>query len=324
MKNVLKLLLAYFLVLLIGCFVGTVIVSEFFTTLHFIVGKKQVFFSVKNMLESFIVVIPLVLVICPMMLCFYVSRHNSKKASSVITYIILSLLTWLILFPAYLTFSKKFSPTLTQYFVRTDSSPSNDAILSSGYFRKYGRFVFYHAPNGNSEIDALSINMDGSNQTNMISEQQNVSEKLLEQSFPFDDLLIRDALSFPILPIFFGGYINIVSNARSAWGAGVIYWLYFAIFGVALCSVYAFVGMSGWKIINSIAVVFWTIAIVVLNGAYYSVLKDLISFPSWLPDFFSNIPNAPLVLVNFLIFFIFLIVGIISAIRQASKRRHAA
>lgn len=323
MKNVLKLLLAYFLVLLIGCVVGTVIVSEFFTTLNFVVGEKQVFFSTKVMFESFIVIIPIILIICPMMLCFYISRHNFKKTPTIITYIILSLLTWIVLFPTYLTFSKKFSKTLVHYFVRTASSPSENITLSGEYFRKDGRFIYYHIGDDNSEIDAIAINMDGTNQTNMIRETHDASNELGKKSFPFDDILIRDAMSFSIMPVFFSGYIGILSNARLSWDSGVVSWLFFAIFGAALCSVYAFVGMSSWKIINSIAVVFCTIAIVVLNGAYHFILKDLIRFPR-LPGFLSNIENAPLVLANFLVFFIFLILGIISVARHTSSERGVA
>lgn len=322
MKNVWKLLLAYLLVLLIGCVIGTVIVSEFFTALHLVVGEKQVFFSVKNIFESFIVVIPLILVICPMMLCFYISRHNSKKVSVVITYIILSLLTWIVLFPAYLTFSRKLSSTIAQDFVKTDASPSRKVLLSSEYFRRDGRLIYYHINDELSdiEIDAVSINMDGTNQTNMIRETLNASEELGKKSFPFNDILIRDAMSFFMIPPFFYGYINILSNAHAAWNSGIVSWLFFAIFGAALCSVYAFVGMSNWKIINSIAVVFWTMSIVVLNGAYYSVLRNLIRFPQF-PGFLNNIENAPLALANFLIFFVFLVIGIVAAVIRSAKGR---
>lgn len=325
MKNVLKLLLSYFLVLLIGCIVGTIIVSEFFTTLHLVVGRKQDFFSARVMLESLIVVIPIILIICPMMVCFYISRHNFKKVSTVITYIILSLVTWIVLFPTYLTFSQKFSKSISQYFVKTSSAPNADVLLSSGYFRKDGRFIYYHIDNelSGTETDAVLMNMDGTNQTNMIRETHDASEMLGNQSFPFNDVLIRDALAFPLLPTFFNGYINILSNAHAAWNSGIFSWIFFALFGAALCSVYAFVGMSSWKIINSIAIFFWTAIIVVLNGSYYSILSHLIQIPR-LPGFLADVENAPLALANFLICFIFLILGIISVVRHSANERNEA
>lgn len=325
MKNVLKLLLAYFLVLLIGCVIGTIIVSEFFTTLQLVVGKRQEFFSTQVLLESLIVVIPIIIVICPMMVCFYVSRHNSKKISTVITYIIICLVTWIVLFPAYLTFSQKFPRNIAQYLSNKSSVPSRNLLLSSEYFRRDGRFVYYHIRDDLSEIDieAVAIDMDGSNHTNMIMEMRYASELLQKQSFPFDDILIRDAMSFSMIPPFFNGYINILSNARSAWNSGIFSWLFFALFGAALCSVYAFVGMSSWKIINSIGIIFWTVAIVALNSSYYSTLRNFIKIPQ-LPGFLANIENAPLALANFLFFFIFLLIGIISAARHAASRRSEA
>lgn len=335
MKNALKMTLTYFMFLLIGNLFGIIIIVEFLATVGLIAGRTQTLLTGDIFMRAFFIVAPLIIVFSGTYLALYAVRHHAKKLVAAVTYMIICLFTWAVVFPAFLTFAKA-NPFLSQIESVEKLAELNDAPLTKNYFRKTGKFIYYStfensADNSTTMInpatglvekktDAVVIHMDGTSPESMMHEVSSVSDILKEQAKPFTDTLIRDTMSYEFLPEFYRGFDLLMQNATKAWDTSILSWVFFALFGVALCSVYAFIGISHWRIINTLTVIVMSAFIVIYNFLYFTGFFSFINI-SW-NGIFSQIENPLLVIANFGVAFIFTLIGlIVSIVRSAKERR---
>lgn len=335
MKNALKMMLSYLLFLVIGILVGIVIIVEFLATVGLIAGRTQTLFAGDIFMRAFFIVAPVIIVGSGTFLALYAVRHHAKKVIAAITYIFLCALTWGIVFPAFLIFAKS-NTFLTQVESVENLAEINDEPLSKNYFRKAGKFIYYitnEFDNSNNavainpetglvekEIDSVVIYIDGTHPEMMMYEVSNVSEILKEQAEPFTDILIRDTMSYELLPEFYRSFDFLMKNAIDAWEGGIIHWIFFASLGVALCSVYAFIGMSRWRIINTLSVIMATVFIMICNYLYLIGIFPAINIP-W-GGVFDQIKHPLLALANFGVAAVFIIFSLIVSLVRSVKNRN--
>lgn len=333
MKNALKMMLSYLMFLIIGTVVGIIIIVEFLATVGLIAGRTQPLFASEIFVRAFFIVAPVIIVGSCTFLALYAVRHHVKKVASALTYTFLCLLTWLVLFPAFLVFAER-SSFLAQFETVESLAEINDAPLSKNYFRKAGNFIYYitdetakqskqttiNAVTGLKEekSDSVVIFTEGIDPESMMFEVSSVSDTLKEQAEPFTDTLIRDTMSYELLPVFYRSFDLLMATAKNAWDAGVINWIFFASLGCALCSVYAFIGLSRWRIINTLAVVLMTACIFICNYLYFAGFIPIINIP--LGGIFSKIDNLFLELINFCISIVFILIGVIVSIVRSARK----
>lgn len=337
MKNALKMLLTYFLFLTIGCVVGIVIVVEFLATATLIAGRNSTLFTSGLVTRAFFVAAPILIVYSGMFLSLYAVRHHAKKVIAAVTYLVLCVITWGAVLPAFLTFANSVA-TLNGADSIDELVKQNEEPLTAGYFRKNGKFIYFStseisAPHtqtrdgildflDDAPLDSVVLHTDDISPDTMLRQVSGGSEILKTQASPFTDILIRDTMTFELLPIFYTAFDFFITNANKALGAGILKWILFASFGVALCSVYAFIGISQWRIINTLSVVFATAAITVCNYIYYTdIFSGIRQISSSLGGVFSHSAETILVIANFAVAFIFIATGlIISLVRSAREK----
>lgn len=327
MKNALKMMLSYLMFLVIGTVVGILIIVEFLATVGLIAGRTQTIFANEFFIRAFFIVVPVIIVGSGTFLALYAVRHHAKKAVSAVTYVFLCLFTWLVIFPAFLVFSES-SSFLAQFDSVEKLAETNDAPLSKNYFRRIGNFIYFITDETPKESRPITINtvtglqeeksdsvvifMESTDPGSMMFEVSSVSDILKVQAEPFTDTLIRDTMSYEFLPLFYRSFDLLMATAKNAWDGGIINWIFFASLGCALCSVYAFIGMSRWRIINTLAVILMTAFIVVYNYLYFAGFIPIIDIP--LGGIFSRIDNLFLELINFCVAIVFILIGVIMSI----------
>lgn len=330
MKKALKLLLMYFLFIIAGVFLVSVIYSFFQNVLGFVAGKKLAIFEWKNFMLSVIFITQcIIFLICPLM-SYYKIRH-SGGVSVLITYIILCLFTWGLFFPIMLSLNKKVVPALKQELV--------EQPLSGGYFRKVENKIYYFTEDLPSqvpenlqkemeeEINQKSVNMiviDTSENGKIQEMRGGKNSRLYKYGQPFRDVLIKDnfvlnerksVINFRFL----------ISRAQTELEKGISHWLGFLSIGFLISSIYALVSIFAWRLVNTIICFFATFCAVVLNTFYFSQYMESFRALSFMHnpffEFLSRYVDEPfLCLVNVIFGLIFISAGIIKFFVSKSRQ----
>ena len=155
MKKALRLVLMYFVFLIVGVAFTTTMYVVFQNVLNFVAGRHVLKFDWRILVVSFFYIFESMLfLICPL-LSYFKIRHTSG-VPVLITYIILCILNWGLLFPVTLHFDNKFVPSLKEEI--------HEQALSSGYFRKIGKKVYYLTDElpeeGEASVNMIVINTD--------------------------------------------------------------------------------------------------------------------------------------------------------------------
>ena len=239
-------------------------------------------------------------------------RHPENKIISVLVYLILCTVTWGVVYPAFLELSAKYGKSVVPVVTETQ--------LSTGYFRRSGNKIYYLiGSTSKRKNDAVAINIDGSGLRSILSEESNVSENLKKQSAPFSDILIRETMTDK--PSWLHtAYYHLENLAEKAWSEGIIHWLCFASFGLALCSVYALIYCSSWRMINTLYVWFGEVFVTVMNNLYFTpmALPVRLAAKSW-GGFFRLLDEPALVTANVAVSLIFIIFGITAIIIRSRR-----
>ena len=98
MKKALKLALIYFIILIIGTILGTILYSFYLNLLGYIAGKEISFLTNSELLNSFFYVLFCMLLFIIPVIAYYRIRHPGGILQFVV-YVVLCLLTWIILIP---------------------------------------------------------------------------------------------------------------------------------------------------------------------------------------------------------------------------------
>jgi len=321
MKKALRLIFMYLLFLMFGVSLASVIYSFFQNVLHFVAGRKIELFEWKNFILSVIFITQSILfMICPLM-AYYRIRHTGGFVS-LVTYIILCFITWIILFPLTLQLNKKIVPKIKGEIV--------EQPLSGGYFRRVDDKIFYSIkdlPASDAESDSVSMLVIDTSADNGITESLEGNDSVLyEKALPFRDVLIKDnfllkdnksTISFRFL----------ISKAESAWEKGFTHWMGFLSLGFLLSSIYGLVSFFAWRLVNAVFCFFITFAAIVLNSFYFSPVLETFRNMDFMKNTFFNflgkyIDEPFLCIVNIFFGLLFIAVGIIKFV-VAKKGKEA-
>ncbi len=310
MKKALKLLLMYFMFLIFGVFLATILYSFFQSVLGFVAGKQIAIFEWKNYLISLIFITQCILiVICPLMSYYRIRRTGGVPV--LITYIILSLVTWGLFFPLMLQLDKKFVPHLKSELV--------EQSLSGGYFRKLDDKIYYSFDDLPVNEDEPSINMlvIDTKPNGKIEEIRGVkNSSLYREGRPFRDILIKDNFQLVEYREFIS-FRFLITRAENALEKGLTHWLGYLSIGFLISAIYGLCSVFAWRLINAIVCFFMTFAVVLFNTIYYAPFmesfKSLTFMHNPFFEFLSSYIDEPfLCLVNVFLALIFIAIGIIN------------
>lgn len=265
MKKALKMVLFYFLFLILGLAAGTLFYSFYINVLNFVAGGKSNFILKTDLLSSiFFTGTCLIALICPVTVYYKIQKAGG--VAHFITFIILAAVTWGGLLPLTVSLGNKYN------FLSTSTAASSK--LTGGYFRKSGDKIYYFTRDFQKDAftfyDTSTVVIDTTQEGQVTLEeiQDTPDFVLYRDAAPYKDVLIKESFQesknteFISLRLF-------VLRAQRAWAKGWTFWLAFLSVGLVLCSVFGLSNLSEWKLVNTCILVVATCLILVFNTVYY-------------------------------------------------------
>lgn len=323
MKKAINLIIMYFVILIAGIAVGTLFYSFYLNVLNFVAGQDLDIWDTDILMESlFFVAITMCFLIFPL-LSYYRVRHPGGVPQA-ITYVLLSIFTMAVLFPATIQLKIKYYDNFPQ--------TTHISHLSGGYFRQSGDKIYYFTK------DFVSNPVTGEDTTTIIidtSENGSVSIEKIKESPDFILYTDADPCKEVLVKNAFTGTINsnkgvftvLVERAEEAFHKGSIPCIGFMTIALALCLVYAMTSFFNWKLLNAFIIILNSTIILAANAIYQLPVADGIKNAlgnNRLMDFFGRYVDEPLLDCFFVILSIlFLVVGIVASVVKKHKKKNA-
>ena len=258
MKNILKFVLHYFLVILIFAVVGIFFNFLYDSSLRLVAGQDFVFDSF-SLVKGFFIGLKLSIIFSACFMCLYRIRTGVRKLSLFFAYIFLGIFSWGIFYPAVLFFEQKVS-----YKQKTIQTP-----LTKSYFRETdSKIVYFVTDQTENNATIISVEKSSPSEQNVTFGNEVLSSDFIESSKPFSDPLIKKSFSdFP--KQIFSPFLQIFDSSVMAMKGGLFSALNFLSFAFLLYSIYGFVIFSSWKLIDFCMIFCSTALIIALNSFYY-------------------------------------------------------
>lgn len=314
MKRALKLLGEYILFYVIGTLLGTIIYMIYQQLLVFVSGGALLGFSLYDFPKYLCYVAAcFVFIITPVILYYRIKRRGT--IFQLFFYLIVSLVFWNLLMPfsykGYLKLEEKSAE-------RKENHP-----LTKGIFRESDGTVYFFAkdydPDANGEelIPTVVIETEDEYPVSVRNFKQNSEIGLVEDAVPYRDIVVKERFSKGKNSTINIG--QILERGMIAWNKGITFWIGFMMLGFALCSLYAFVNFSSWKLVNTSIVITMTLAIIIVNTLYFLPICDGIRNSDFAESVFfvfcERFVDDPILnLFNLIIGLVCILLGIISLI----------
>ena len=314
MKKGLKLLLTYFLFLLVATVVGTLVYALYLNTLNYVAGSTSANFSYVYLEKAFFYIAACVLVlICPVM-CYYRTRHAAGVIQTIF-YILVCVITWICLFPlVYYGRERIYSRTS----VKIEAEP-----LSKNHFRAANGHVYYFMQDFYADTPAVIIDTAEDGGVDIAVVRDTADFELYTAAAPYREILIKDSIGETKLPKLID-FSLIIRRGEIAWQKGITFYLGFLTMAFVLCSLYGLSNYYKWKLIALVMFVIETAGVLMVNTLYYSPVLSRILFKITNNKFFSflnHYMDEPLLcFINLITGLVFIITGIvIFAVRKHKK-----
>lgn len=309
MKKALKLILMYFVLLLLGTAIGMFFYTIYLAVQGAVAGTPFSMFNKTDLLRAlFYVLLCMFIFICPLMV--YIRISNNGGIAHFIAFILLAGLTWVIAVPALLHFESK-----AMYNVKDSSK-----MLTGGYFRQNEDEIYYFTNdyNANPYMTTTSIVIDTTPEGEVEIENIKPSQDfiLFRESAPYKDSLIRKTMDENKSKTSIISFSLIKQWAVTAFAKTWTFWLGFFSLGLVIASLYGAASLFRWKLLNTGFLMFATFLILAANTLYFHPV--FVSFrrqhidPQRFFIFLAKYIDYPfLVLCNVVFSLIFLIIGIV-------------
>lgn len=318
MRKVISLIIDYFLILLVGLFIGLFIFLQYFNGINLVAGIS-VPLAREVVIYGIFSTFPVLFLTTPFCLVLYKIRHRSNPKASLITFICLCLLNWCLFYPLILTFQNTALKTLPE-----ESEIHDSFTLSKGYFRKANDKLYYFkktAKENSADVILLNDKAEPSKFSEDYTLDLSDESEFHKSTSPYRDPLIKESLTdipYYVIEVF----KSIKIQAFNAWKNGFISWACFISIGFALASVYGLIRMSSWRMINALLTLTLSGLVIWFNHFYFSPFNENIRrfFQSLFYDgghlgfFLERNIEFPLMLINIIFGLVFIIIGIFIAI----------
>lgn len=250
LQNILKLILAYILIVLVGTSACAVLYMIYTACSSIVAGEGLSALSFSLFLRGVLLVGPVTLMLGGVFMCFYIIRHRLHKAVYISIYFVLGLVSWLILVPVCMNLYASAQNSLQQSQEKRRISP--------GYFRTDGtKILFYSAVRENNITDGLCI--DTSGRADRQDRETNVytfkNIKVADSYTGFADPLIQKNVRMPrALELVTGTFGIFIAECHAAYEAGYLTWICYATIGLAMLAAVFLTAISKWRLVNVIII----------------------------------------------------------------------
>ena len=317
MKKAFRLVLTYFLFLILGTAIGMFFYYVYLHLQGSVAGQPAEFFQKEDLLRVlFYVTGCLLLFVCPAMV--YARISNRGGIAHFITFILLSCVTWGVLVPLLGHYEKKI------LYNTKDSSK----VLTKGYFRESGDNIYYFTSdyNTNPYYETTAVVIDTTQEGTVEIERINSSRDfiLFRESAPYNDILLKKAFN-ESQPLAIVSFALIMDHANIAFAKGWTFWLGFLSLGLLVISLYGTADIFRWRLLNSGFLMVATFAIFAVNTMYYhpvvtSFRRQYINGKGFFIFLGKYMDDPLLVLVNVSFSLVFIIIGIV---RFATRKKRS-
>lgn len=316
----------YLIYLLLGFFASTFIYTQYLLCINFVVGSS-VKISFELIIFAFFKSFPVVLLFISLILLIHKIRHLDAPIFSIISYICMCAFTWFVLYPGLSKLQEKvFSELQIEDFTEVDTE------LSGGYFRKYDTKIYYFIDDS-VDSKAHILFMHDSKNPEILGNEQIIdigkSSEVFNSSKPFRETYFKNILRnypYKITKVI----SKILYNAQKSLNKGFIAWFCFCSFAFALSSLYSFIKVSSWRMINLIWISFISFFIILFNYFYDSAILlniknvfDKLIYGSEITRFkyfYENDIDLSLCFINLFFGIVIIIVGsIVTSVRKKNK-----
>lgn len=307
MKKALKTVVFYLALFFIFLLFGTLFYLSYLNIVNFSAGGVFSFFKKELFFKAFFYVgICACVVMCPL-LTIYKIRHKGGPAQ-LITYILLSAVTWVLLFPLFLEQANR---------AGYSDLVSGEKVASANYFRASGNKIYYFNQDliqDGEAVTSLVITPENLNAIQVKEIKGDADFVLFKDAEPYNDIFTKKVFEKKSV-LNLVNFRGIVDSASETKTKGWNFWLFYLSFGIALACVYGVSNFFDWKLLNTVGVLFSAFLIIVCNSMYSSVYVD--GLRAWFAGKslfikLSNVmDNPPLVLFNLLISLLYITVGIV-------------
>lgn len=307
MKKAIKILLIYFVYLLLIILFGTIFYMAFLGAVNTTAGNKMVIWNPELFSKTFFFIcVCAVSLICPFVICYRI-RYRSGLVQTLI-YLLVCVINWGILFPIVITQADK---------AGYEEIQAINKVNSANYFRSTGKEIYYFTEDLVEDGAAVpSIVITPQNQKAVEYKDVSADENfvLFKQAAPYNDIFTKDA--FPQEFLF--SYIDtrvLLKNAALCLGKGWNFWLGFLSIALVISSLYGLSNFFDWKLLDTALVIIMYVLILIFNTYYYSAAFMPFRAKYLSGSFFTALENVvenpPLVLFNLFFSILFTIIGII-------------
>lgn len=213
----------------------------------------------------------------------YTIRYPQNGLARIITYTVLFLLAWLLIIPLCVHFFDQLAKV--QIF-----EPKNQ-LLTAHYFREDNGQLYYYSSVDSATRTANGVAFKLDDIASSVDDSILLENAPLIQSDiqPFSDALVYDTLSTSrLIDTFLPAIYNTRDAAISSVEGGVLTWLAFSTWGLALYSLIGLRRLFQWRLLNFCGVLLGFLGVCTLNLSYYwgwdGDLFGLVRLPNWLAN----------------------------------------
>ena len=280
MKTILSLIGIFFTDILLGSILGFFVTSLFMYASNFVVGGTTEFLSWKQIV-SLLFVCGATSAICttPFLIAHSI-RYPYNGIARIVTYTILTALAWIVIIPACLV--------AAQNFGSVDILKTNEPALTPNFFRpNEGTLYYYTSINPQTKMaNGVSFELHNINSSEDTAQLLENTPQFKADIQPFSDVLIYDTLQISkFIDVILPSLILTKERAQDAFSKGVLQWLSFATWGLALYSLIGTRRLFRWRLLNFCTAILGSIGISLLNISYSwgwdGNLFNFVTLPNW-------------------------------------------
>lgn len=322
MKKALKMILLYLFLLIACTAIGTALYCVYLNVSGSVTGIKINLFEFDILLKAFFYIAACV-IICISPLISFLSIRNNGGISRLITYIILSCISWGVLMPVTIYFGRK-------YDFNNPSIKTDNIAFTSDCFRKGENKVYYFLEDLEKNetlyfpsAQAVVIDTDTFGTVSVKEIRNDSGFELNSIGGAYRDVIISESFEedFVNLPI---NFHTIIKRADNALNKGWTFCLGFLSLGLLLCSLYGFSRLFVWKLINSGFIVSITAIILFVNtfcttSPFFSTLMEKINSTRFFAFLGQYMDQPFIVFLNLVFSIISILIGVIGFIHRKKK-----
>ena len=318
MKKTLNLVIMYFASLIFGLAFGTLMYAMFLNLLSYVAGDNLRLFTTEVLYHSFSYISFCVIFLACPLVAFYRIRHPGGISQTII-FLILCFVTWIVILPL--------NCKLCDYLDKNYPFATEESYLSKDYFRHVDNEVYYFTndftySNGGMKADAVIIQTEKDDDYVMFGPVRDSNAfKLNTKAAPFREILVRESFRGRLSPSFVNFRALAVGGRYAfsrAFDDGILTFLFYLSFALALCSVYLLTNLFDWRLLTTTLFFLLTSLILSLNSGFFSPWLGTISQQpggNAIYDFLAKWHPEPLVFVaNCLLALIFTVIWIVGLV----------